>query len=239
MLSGCLTDIIYQRSTPKGLTRLVISYFHHRGPHRAALTPPGGVLHPLGLNDLRELTDQELVQGCLREDRKCQEVLYSRYARRMYAVCLRYARHALEAQDVLQDGWVRVFDKLHLYRGEGSLEGWIRRTMVHTAISNYRKKSFQMERFGMEHLPEEPVPSSALEGLGHAELLKLVDQLPEGYKLVFNLFAIEGFDHAEIAAMIGCGESTSRSQLAKARRFLQARITEREVKIHEGETSDR
>lgn len=188
---------------------------------------------------MRELTDQELVQGCLREDKKCQEALYSRYARRMYAVCLRYARHALEAQDVLQDGWVRVFDKLHMFRGEGSLEGWIRRTMVHTAISNYRKKSFQQERFGLEHLPETPVAATALDGLGHAELLKLVDQLPEGYKMVFNLFAIEGFDHAEIATMIGCGESTSRSQLAKARRFLQQRINERHVKIHEGETSDR
>ena len=201
--------------------------------------PHGGRLASVRPYDLRELTDQELVQGCLREDKKCQEALYSRYARRMYAVCLRYARHALEAQDVLQDGWVRVFDKLHMFRGDGSLEGWIRRTMVHTAISNYRKKSFQNERFGLEHLPETPVAATAVEGLGHAELLKLVDQLPEGYKMVFNLFAIEGFDHAEIAAMIGCGESTSRSQLAKARRFLQLRITERQVTIHEGETSDR
>lgn len=239
MLAGCFTTLCPPTSAVKATSIMASRYFHHPRPDWAAPTPLGGVLLPLGLNDLRELTDQELVQGCLREDRKCQEVLYSRYARRMYAVCLRYARHALEAQDVLQDGWVRVFDKLNLYRGEGSLEGWIRRTMVHTAISNYRKKSFQMERFGMEHLPEEPVPASALEGMGHAELLKLVDQLPEGYKLVFNLFAIEGFDHAEIAAMIGCGESTSRSQLAKARRFLQARITDREVKIHEGETSDR
>ena len=208
-------------------------------PHTGSANPIGGRLAPVRPYDLRELTDQELVQGCLREDKKCQEALYSRYARRMYAVCLRYARHALEAQDVLQDGWVRVFDKLHMFRGEGSLEGWIRRTMVHTAISNYRKKSFQNERFGLEHLPETPVAASAIEGLGHAELLKLVDQLPEGYKMVFNLFAIEGFDHAEIAAMIGCGESTSRSQLAKARRFLQQRITERQVTIHEGETSDR
>ena len=187
---------------------------------------------------LRELSDQEMVHGCLREERKYQEALYARYSRRMYAVCLRYARHQLEAQDLLQDGFVKVFDKLHSFRLEGSLEGWIRRIMVTTCISEYRKKAFQLERFGLEHLPEEPVEPMALDALGLNELLKLVADLPDGYRVVFNMFAIEGFDHSEISAMLGCGESTSRSQLAKARRMLQKRIgTINAVHDHEGKTS--
>ncbi len=185
---------------------------------------------------LKDPTEHALVQGCLREDRSSQELLYARYARRMYAVCLRYARHELEAQDLLQEGFIRVFDKLGEYRGSGSLEGWIRRIMVNTAINHYRRKAFQQERFGLEHLPEVPVESDAVEAMGEAEMLAMVAALPDGYRLVFNLYAIEGYDHAEIAAKLGCGESTSRSQLSKARRMLQQQITE-QAHVHAGKTS--
>lgn len=109
--------------------------------------------------------------------------------------------------------------------------------MIHTAINHYRRKAFQNERFGMESLPEEPVAPLALERLGQQELLTLVAGLPDGYRLVFNLFAIEGYDHGEIAALLGCGESTSRSQLAKARRMLQQKIGEHVMFRHEGRTS--
>ena len=189
------------------------------------------------LLELSELTERELVEGCQREDRRCQEALYARFARRMYAVCLRYARHQLEAQDLMQDGFIRVFDKLDTFRLQGSLEGWVRRIMVTTCINTYRRKAFQNEKFGLENLPEEPVAPMAVENLGEAELLKLVEALPDGYRLVFNLFAIEGFDHAEIASMLGCGESTSRSQLAKARRMLQQRLGKDVVNEHERKTS--
>lgn len=185
---------------------------------------------------LSELTERELVQGCLDADRRCQELLYARYARRMYAVCLRYARHELEAQDLMQEGFIRVFDKLSGFRMQGSLEGWIRRIMVHTAINQYRRKSFQQERFGLEHLPEEPVAAEALDLLGEQEVLKLVSGLPEGYRAVFNLYAIDGYDHAEIAEMLGFGESTSRSQLAKARRMLQQRLNDITTPVHAGKT---
>lgn len=186
---------------------------------------------------MREPTERELLEGCLRGESRSQETLYARYARRMYAVCLRYARHELEAQDLMQEGFIRVFDKLKDFRMEGSLEGWVRRIMVHTAINQYRRKSFQMERFGMEHLPEAPVEADAMDRLGAEDLLGMVAALPDGYRTVFNLFAIEGFDHAEIAAMLGCGESTSRSQLAKARRMLQAKINERSTPVHAGTAS--
>jgi RNA polymerase sigma factor (sigma-70 family) len=189
------------------------------------------------LNELRELTERELVEGCQREDRRCQETLYGRFARRMYAVCLRYARHQLEADDLLQEGFIRVFDKLPGFRMEGSLEGWIRRIMVHTCINHYRKKAFQNEKFGMEHMPDSPVEPLAVDHLGETELLALVKELPDGYRMVFNMFAIEGFDHAEIAELIGCGESTSRSQLAKARRMLQDKIVKQATPVHERKAS--
>lgn len=191
----------------------------------------------IGPSRLHELTERELVQGCLGGDRRCQDALYTRYARRMYAVCLRYARHQLEAQDLLQEGFIRVYEKLSAFRMEGSLEGWIRRIMVHTAINQYRKKSVQQERFGLEHLPESPVEPLALDHLGEQELLALVAELPDGYRHVFNLYAIEGFDHAEIASLLGCGVSTSRSQLSKARNYLQTRIEQKEVMHHAGRTS--
>ncbi len=155
----------------------------------------------------------------------------------MYAVCLRYARHRLEAQDLMQEGFIRVFDKLGSFRMEGSLEGWIRRIMVHTCINAYRKKAFQNERFGLEKVPDEPVEPLALDRLGQEELLALISELPDGYRMVFNMFAIEGYDHAEIAELIGCAESTSRSQLSKARRMLQQRLGEHVAQPHERKAS--
>lgn len=151
----------------------------------------------------------------------------------MYAVCLRYARHRSEAADLLQEGFIRVFGKLDSFRMEGSLEGWVRRIMVHTCINHYRTKAFQNERFGLEHMPEGVAEPVAVEHLGAEELLALVRELPDGYRMVFNLYAIEGYDHAEIAEMMGCMEGTSRSQLAKARRMLQQRITEQAHTVDE------
>lgn len=185
------------------------------------------------------MSERELIQGCLRGDRRCEEELYRTHARRMYGVCLRYARHELEAQDMLQEGFIKVYEKLRDFRMEGSLEGWIRRIMVHTAINHYRKRSFQMEQLGLDRTPERAVGASAMETLGEKELLALVAALPEGYRMVFNLYALEGFDHAEIASMLGCGESTSRSQLSKARRMLQEKINETKEHVHAGRTSPR
>ncbi len=212
----------------------------HTGPLSCNCFGPGSILPGCCVCDitglwLRELTERELIKGCLADERRCQEALYSRYARRMYAVCLRYARHELEAQDLMQEGFIRVFEKLKDFRMEGSFEGWIRRIMVHTSINQYRKKSFQQERFGLERIPDDAVEPSAVGDLGEQELLGMVSSLPDGYRMVFNLYAIEGYDHAEIAAMLGCGESTSRSQLAKARRLLQLKINARSLPAYAGQ----
>lgn len=189
---------------------------------------------------MRELGEYELARRCQREERSAQETLYARFARRMFAVCLRYARHRPEAEDLLQEGFIRVFDKLHGFRMEGSLEGWIRRIMVHTCINHLRKKSVRDEVLGADPVRERSVAPAALTNLGQEELLSLVQQLPSGYRMVFNLYAIEGYDHAEIAELMGCGESTSRSQLAKARRMLQRRLEElKAMEHHEGTTSGR
>jgi RNA polymerase sigma-70 factor (ECF subfamily) len=179
---------------------------------------------------VQELDEHELARRCQREDRSAQEALYARYARRMFAVCLRYARHRPEAEDLLQEGFIRVFDKLEAFRMEGSLEGWIRRIMVHTCINHLRRPSVRNEVLGADIALVGATKPVALGNLGQQELLRLVQLLPDGYRAVFNLYAVEGYDHAEIAAMLGINEGTSRSQLAKARRQLQRGIEDLNAK---------
>lgn len=138
----------------------------------------------------------------------------------MYAVCLRYARTPADAPDILQEGFVKVFTKLGQFQFQGSFEGWIRRIMVNTALRTYQRQRFDHESTGYERLPEMPIAPDALASLSEGELLGLIARLPEGYRVVFNLVAIEGFSHAEVAEMLKIQESTSRSQLTKARRWL-------------------
>ena len=139
-------------------------------------------------------------------------------------VCRRYARHSLEAEDILQDAFVKVFNHLHQFESKGSLEGWIRRIVVNTALKNYGKLSFQNESIGLENVYEDSAEPDVYGSLHQEELLKLIAKLPEGYRVVFNLAAIEGYSHKEIAASLGIEESTSRSQLTKARRQLQGQV---------------
>lgn len=166
------------------------------------------------------LSETEIIQGCLRGSAQCQRALYERFAGKMYAVCLRYARTQTDAADILQEGFLKVFSKLGQFQFQGSFEGWIRRIMVNTALRTYQKQRFDQETFGHERLPEAPVDADAIAALSEAELLGLIAHLPEGYRVVFNLVAIEGYAHAEVAELLGIQESTSRSQLTKARRWL-------------------
>ena len=138
----------------------------------------------------------------------------------MYAVCLRYARSSSDAADILQDGFVKVFTKLEQFQFQGSFEGWVRRIMINTALRAYQRQRFNYESSGYENLPEAPVEPDALALLSEAELLRLITRLPDGYRVVFNMVAIEGYSHAEVADQLGIQESTSRSQLTKARRWL-------------------
>jgi RNA polymerase sigma-70 factor (ECF subfamily) len=150
--------------------------------------------------------------------------LYERFAGKMYAVCLRYARNREDAADILQEGFLKVFTKLDQFQFQGSFEGWVRRVMVNTALRAYQKQRFEFEQTGYERLPEMPIDPDAMALLSEAELLNLVRQLPDGYRAVFNLVAIEGYSHAEAATLLGIQESTSRSQLTKARRQLEVEV---------------
>lgn len=171
------------------------------------------------------LDEHELIRGCLRGSAQCQRDLYERFAGKMYAVCLRYARTREDAADILQEGFVKVFTKLDQFQFQGSFEGWIRRVIVNTALRTYQKQRYDYEQSGYERLPDMPVDPDAVSLLSEAELMGLVQRLPDGYRAVFNLVAIEGYSHAEAASMLGIQESTSRSQLTKARRHLEEEVS--------------
>jgi RNA polymerase sigma-70 factor (ECF subfamily) len=170
------------------------------------------------------LDDRQLIKACLKGKPEAQEFLFRKFSGKMLSVCMRYARHRLEAEDLVQDGFIRVFEKLHTFKFKGSLEGWIRRIMVNTAIRNYQKASFQRENIGVEDYMDMPLEADAIQRLSEEELINEIEKLPDGYRMVFNLYVIEGYKHNEIADMLGIGESTSRSQLVKARRMLQQSI---------------
>ena len=170
------------------------------------------------------MTEKELIEGCLRENRECQRELFNRYAGKMLTVTRRYARHRLEAEDLLQDAFVKVFDNLAKFEGKGSFEGWVRRIVVNTALKNYNRSSFQKENIGLPDYHDEPVSAVAIANLGEEELLREIAALPDGYRVVFNLYVIEGYSHKEIGKTLNIGESTSRSQLVKARKMLQEKL---------------
>lgn len=172
---------------------------------------------------MQHLSDYDLVSGVLRRDGKCEEALYRRYQMRMFGVCLRYACDRQEAEDMLQEGFIRVFADLRDFRFEGSLEGWVRRVVVRVALRFLkRKRAFiPLEPHGADweaELPDEDVISS-LDSYGKA--MDLMGQLPPGYRTVLNLYAVEGYAHEEIAGLLGISVGTSKSQLFKARQMLR------------------
>jgi RNA polymerase sigma factor (sigma-70 family) len=166
--------------------------------------------------------ERELVDGCLKGRRESQQQLYKRYASKMFGVCLGYAKDRDDAKDILQEGFIKVFSKLHLYNGEGSLEGWVRRIIVNCALDQYRKslKDRALVKIDETHdIP--PVEVSVLERMQATELLELVNKLPDGARIIFNLYVVEGYTHKEIAEMLNINTGTSKSQFARARALLQ------------------
>ncbi len=173
-------------------------------------------------------TDKELIERCLENDPRAQEFLYKRFARRMYGVCLRFARNTLEADDILQEGFIKVFTFLKDFRQEGSLEGWIRRTFVNTAINYYHSKENEWKETSIDKAGSfHPVSEDMLEKISAEDLLEIIRELPAGYRMVFNLYVIEGYNHQEIAEMLHISENTSKSQLSRARAALQERLEKR------------
>ncbi len=181
-------------------------------------------------NDLTE----DLIAGCHLGNRKAQEMLYKRYASKMLGVCMRYATDKMEAEDMLQNGFIKVFGKMADFKGEGSFEGWIRRIMVHSSIEYYRKHHKMMQLVDMETPgAEQLVNASAASNLEAKDLLAMIQTLPPGYKMVFNLYAIEGYSHKEIGEIMNMSEGASKSQLSRARTILKEMVNKTEGVRHE------
>jgi len=145
----------------------------------------------------------------------------------MFGICLRYAANSEDAKDILQDGFVKVFVNLGKFKGIGSFEGWMRRIFVNTAIEHYRKKN---QLYAISENQEENISNhevSALDALEADDIIRLISELPNGYRTVFNLFAVEGYSHKEIATMMNISEGTSKSQYARAKAWLQEKIGNR------------
>lgn len=176
------------------------------------------------------MTEDELIRGCLIKDAFCQKEVFNRFAGRMLGVCNRYARNSADAEDILQDAFIKVFDKIYQFKSEGSFEGWIRRIVVNTALKKYSLRRYEKEVPGYEvtDRDESILEPTAYGHLTEKDLLALVNNLPDGYRLIFNLYVIEGYQHDEIAAMLNIQPGTSRSQLVKARNMLQKQILQQQ-----------
>jgi len=178
-------------------------------------------------------TIDTLVNKCKAGERKAQELLYKQFAAKMLGVCIRYATDRMEAEDMLQNGFIRVFQKMSDYRGEGSFEGWVRRIMVHSSIEYYRKHHKMMQVVDMNETDEPSVDPVAMANLDAKDLIALIQQLAPGYRMVFNLYAIEGFSHKEIGEIMGISEGASKSQLSRARAILKEQVLKTSNKSYE------
>jgi RNA polymerase sigma factor (sigma-70 family) len=169
---------------------------------------------------------KNIINGCLKGNRRDQELLYRRHAAKLYAVCLQYSGNDEEARDILQEGFIKIFENLASYKHEGSFEGWIRRIMVNTALEKYRSKHSLYRVDDIDDIPEPDADpdNEDYSGLEAVDLLEIIRELPPKYRMVFNLFAIEGYSHKEISKMVNISEGTSKSNLSRARAILQRRV---------------
>lgn len=170
------------------------------------------------------MNEEELIEKCKQQHGASQKLLYDLYASKMLSVCMRYINDKSEAEDVLQEGFIKIFSHIVHFRGEGSFEGWIRRIFVNTALSALRVKQIKFSDNLDHHQNSSKVDPYVFDKIGAEEIFELIRALPNGYRIVFNLFAIEGYSHKEIADMLNITESTSRTQFLKARNALKEKL---------------
>lgn len=156
-----------------------------------------------------------------------QELLYYRFAPKMYAVCLRYCKDTADAQDLLQDGFVKIFKNIEKFRGEGSFEGWIRRIFVNTSIEHFRKSVKNYAVTDTHDISIEDPSWNALDNLAEKDIITMIQQLSPGYRQVFNMYVIEGYSHRDIGDILGISEGTSKSQLARAKGILKKMVEQK------------
>jgi len=175
------------------------------------------------------LSEHDLIKSCLAKDKKAQKELYKKYAATMFGICLRYCKKRTEAEDILQEAFVKIYSNLKSYRSDGSFEGWLKRITVNTALNFYKSNIKRCFDASIDDMNDSEMPYT--EGISNAEvsaeeLLKIINTLADGYRVVFNLYAIEGYSHKEIAQMLNISENTSKSQLSRARSILQQKVLE-------------
>jgi RNA polymerase sigma factor (sigma-70 family) len=168
------------------------------------------------------MTEDAIVHGCLKNDTTAQRELYNRYSPKMLAVCYRFAHNRDDAEDMLQEGFIKVFKQLHTFENRGAFEGWIRRIVVHTCINILKKNKKFSESVNIIHATGVQVREESIQGIVQAkQVVECIRLLPVGYRTVLNLYAIEGFSHKEISQMLDIEESTSRSQFTRAKTMLE------------------
>lgn len=168
--------------------------------------------------------DDDLIKGCARGDRASQKALYDRYCRKMMAICQRYANASQEAEDILQEGFIKVFKSISKFRGESQLSTWMTRIMINTALNRQRQKLYMMPMVDVEDATMIQEEDLFLSQFQLGELLDVIQSLPDGCRVVFNLFAIEGYSHKEISEMLSISVGTSKSQYNRARSLLRTRV---------------
>lgn len=180
-------------------------------------------------------SEESMLKDCLKGKPSAQQAFYERFAPKMLGICIRYIRDREEAEHVMIGGMVKVFEKLAQFSGDGSLEGWVRRIMVNESLMYIRKNKNMSLEVDVQQAEFEPDYHTLENSLEAADLMNLIAELPIGYRTVFNLYAIEGYNHKEIAETLGINENTSKSQLSRARKLLQARLADlqnKELKDH-------
>lgn len=185
----------------------------------------------MGLEIYNSKLENQLINACINKDGRAQREMYEKYAPQMYAICLRYLRETSDAEDVLVSGFMKVFNKIHTYSGEGSLAAWMRRIMINESLGYLRRNKTMYLQVEIEAADRDPNLQLANDHLQTEDLLNLVGELPLGYRTVFNLYAVEGYSHKEIAQKLGISENTSKSQLSRARRWLQQKLLESEHEL--------
>jgi RNA polymerase sigma factor (sigma-70 family) len=174
-------------------------------------------------------SENDLIQGCLKRDRAAQKRLYELYSAKMYALSYRYVRDSMDAEDILITAFTKVFDKIDQFKHEGSFEGWIRRILVNEALTHLRKSRAMYIETDLDQADREPDYAALSDHLVEEDLLKMIQELPTGYRIVFNMYALDGYSHKEIAEHLGITENTSKSQLSRARTHLQKMLNNPEL----------
>lgn len=178
------------------------------------------------LKKINYLTEKDLIEGCQKYDQRCQKKLFELYSGRMMTLCLRYGRDRTQAEDILQVGFIRIFSFIKQYGFKGSFEGWMRKIFVNEALRMIRKRKLVFVEWEEEGpiANQTSIDPEVLSQIATGEMLRLIAGLPQGFRMVFNLYVIEGYDHQEISSLLGISPETSRSQLMKARRELMTKI---------------